>query len=71
MLEYAFENNENGQSLPILIHHDDEKREYSYDKGAENALKDSQENNWVVVSMKNDLKYIHLHQLITKIDNMD
>ncbi|MGE3858921.1 MAG: HAD family hydrolase [Nitrososphaeraceae archaeon] len=59
MLEYSFENNEDGQSLPILIHHDDEKREYSYDKGAENALKDAQENNWLVVSMKNDFKKIY------------
>lgn len=56
MLEYVYENNEIGQSLPILIHHDDEKREYSYDKGAENILKDAKENNWLIISMKNDLK---------------
>lgn len=34
MLEYTFETNKIGKLLPILIHHDDEKREFSYDKGA-------------------------------------
>lgn len=58
MLEYIFENNEIGQSLPILIHHDDEKREYSYDKGAENVLKVAKENNWLIVSMDNEFKKI-------------
>jgi phosphoserine phosphatase len=59
MLEYVYENNEIGQSLPILIHHDDEKREYSYDKGAENILKDAKENNWLIISMKKDFKRIY------------
>jgi hypothetical protein len=59
MLEYTFENNKIGQSLPILIHHDDEKREYSYDKGAENVLKDAMKDDWIIVSMKNDFKKIY------------
>ncbi len=59
MLEYTFENNKIGQSLPILIHHDDEKREYSYDKGAENVLKDAMKYDWIIVSMKNDFKKIY------------
>ena len=37
----------------------DDKREYSYDKGAENALNNAQENNWLVVSMKNDFNKIY------------
>ena len=57
MLEYAFANN--NMSLPILVHHDDAEREYSYDKGAEKTLKKAEENNWLIVSMKNDFKEIY------------
>ena len=57
MLEYSFANN--NTSLPILVHHDDAEREYSYDKRAEKTLKEAQENNWLIVSMKNDFKEIY------------
>ena len=57
MLEYSFA--KNNISLPILIHHDDAEREYSYDKGAEKTLKEAQENDWLTVSMKNDFKEIY------------
>lgn len=43
------------------------KIEYSYDKGAENVLKDAQVNNWLIVSMKNDFKKIYPWSII-KID---
>jgi hypothetical protein len=42
-----------------LIHHDDGVREYSYDKGAENVLKEAKDRNWDVVSMKNDFASIY------------
>jgi len=54
MLEYASDNNPKGKSLEILVHHDDPKREYSYDKGAEKALQEAKNQDWNIVSMKND-----------------
>ncbi len=43
-----------GPSLGILVHHDDEAREYKYDSGAEKALKKASERGWTVVSIKDD-----------------
>lgn len=43
-----------GASLGILLHHDDEQREYKYDAGAEKALKKASEKGWTVVSIKDD-----------------
>ena len=54
MLEYSDDNNDQGKSLQLLIHHDDPIREFSYDKGAENVLKEAQVHDWTVVSMKDD-----------------
>lgn len=54
MLEYSNDNNDHGKSLQLLIHHDDPIREFSYDKGAENVLKEAQVHDWTVVSMKDD-----------------
>jgi hypothetical protein len=36
----------------VLIHHDDSVREYSYDKVAENVLKEAQNRNSTIVDMK-------------------
>jgi phosphoglycolate phosphatase-like HAD superfamily hydrolase len=47
-----------GPSLGILLHHDDEVREYKYDKGAERALKAASENGWTVVSIKDDFERV-------------
>lgn len=58
MLEYADDNNPTGKSLKILIHHDDPKREFSYDKGAEKVLEESKKRNWNIVSMKDDFATI-------------
>ena len=44
--------------LNLLLHHDDAKREYSYDKGAERALQVSKERGWTVISMKDDFKTV-------------
>ncbi len=47
-----------GPSLGILLHHDDEQREYKYDKGAEKALKVAGERGWTVVSIKDDFESV-------------
>ena len=48
-----------GARLALLVHHTDAKREYAYDKGAENALKDASTRNWTVVDMARDWKTIY------------
>jgi phosphoserine phosphatase len=47
-----------GPSLSILVHHDDDKREYKYDVGAEKVLPLAASRNWLVVSMKDDFARI-------------
>jgi phosphoserine phosphatase len=42
----------------LLLHHDDETREYAYDKDAENALAMADDQGWLVVSMKDDFTQI-------------
>jgi phosphoserine phosphatase len=54
-----------GRRLGVLIHHDDEDREYSYDRQSEmgrldRGLTDAQANGWVIASMKNDWSRILL-----------
>lgn len=41
-------------SLSLLLNHDDEQREYAYQKGAEASLERAAKDGWTVVSMKND-----------------
>lgn len=41
-------------SLSLLLNHDDEKREYAYQAGAEESLKRAGQHGWTVVSLKND-----------------
>jgi hypothetical protein len=45
-------------NLSLLLHHDDEEREYKYDKGAEEALELAKANDWITVSIKNDFKSV-------------
>ncbi|MBN2254974.1 MAG: haloacid dehalogenase-like hydrolase [Deltaproteobacteria bacterium] len=40
--------------LILLVHHDDDEREYKYDAGAEKALDMAKARNWNIVSMKSD-----------------
>ncbi|MBA3857718.1 MAG: haloacid dehalogenase [Cyanobacteria bacterium PR.3.49] len=47
-----------GPSLGILLHHDDEVREYKYDTGAEKALQKASERGWKVVSIKDDFQNV-------------
>lgn len=57
MLEYVQQPSR--LALSVLIHHDDEEREYQYDKGAEKVLDlIEKKSNWLKVSMKNDFKVI-------------
>lgn len=52
-----------GKRLGLIVHHDDEKREYAYDRKShigklDKALDEAGRNKWVVVSMKRDWKTI-------------
>ena len=38
----------------LLLHHDDDAREYAYDSGSQDALARAQTQDWLVVSMKDD-----------------
>jgi hypothetical protein len=40
--------------LRLLVLHDDDRREFDYTSGAEQALEAADKNGWTVVSMKND-----------------
>ncbi|NEP47505.1 MAG: haloacid dehalogenase-like hydrolase [Moorea sp. SIO3C2] len=51
MLQYTDE--QDGPALMMLVHHDD-PREYVYDTGAENALREADARGWTVISMKED-----------------
>jgi hypothetical protein len=41
-------------SLCLLVHHDDAKREFAYDTGAEEALTTADRRGWTVISMARD-----------------
>lgn len=41
-------------SLALLLEHDDEKREFKYNSGAEESLEKAKALGWSVISMKND-----------------
>src|SRR4051794_4211932 len=52
MLRYA--GGKHRPALRLLVLHDDHEREFAYTAGAEDALKSAEEQDWTVVSMKND-----------------
>lgn len=56
MMEYTLAGE--GPSMAILVHHDDEEREFSYMSGTEKAVEDADKQGWYVISMKNDFKEI-------------
>lgn len=65
MLEWTQANPENSRnSLQILIHHDDARREYAYGANSkigtfsDQLMTEAIKNRWIVVSMKNDWKTI-------------
>ena len=57
MLEWA--TGTKGARFALLVHHTDAKREYAYNTGAEQALKDASEKGWTVVNMKDDWNVIY------------
>jgi hypothetical protein len=53
-----------GERLMMLVHHDDSKREYAYDRKSpvgrlDKALNEARRRRWLVTSMKNDWKVIY------------
>jgi hypothetical protein len=58
MLKYIDDNNKEGKSLEIVVHHDDGAREYFYDNGAERVLHEARNRNWTVISMARDFGQI-------------
>jgi hypothetical protein len=53
-----------GKTLELLVHHDDDVREYAYGKDSkigtfsESLMNEANHSDWLVVSMKNDWKVI-------------
>ena len=47
-----------GSNLILLVHHDDAKREYQYDKGAGKVLNVAKKRSWTIISIKNDFKTV-------------
>jgi phosphoglycolate phosphatase-like HAD superfamily hydrolase len=45
-------------TLKIIVHHDDSKREYAYDQGAEKILDEAKNKSWLVVSMRDDFRQV-------------
>lgn len=64
MLKYCTDRK--GPSLGILLHHDDDAREFKYDGGAEKALKTASERAWTVVSMKDDFEKVFANNEIAR-----
>ena len=60
MMEYAEASGK--PFLNLLLHHDDARREYAYDAGAEKALRLAAERNWTVVSMGDDFRTVFLFE---------
>jgi phosphoserine phosphatase len=56
MLEFAESSGK--PFLNLLVHHDDSKREYAYDEGAERALRLADDRGWTVINMRNDFRHI-------------
>jgi hypothetical protein len=50
----AFAGTPTTQALRLLLLHDDAEREFDYTAGAEQALQTASQENWTVVSIKND-----------------
>jgi len=52
-----------GRRLELIVHHDDEQREFAYDRTShigklDKALDEAKAKNWIVVSMKSDWKKV-------------
>lgn len=56
MMQYTLSGT--GPSMAIIVHHDDEEREYSYMHGTEKAIAHADSIGWHVVKMKEEFKSI-------------
>lgn len=56
MMQYTLSGE--GPSMAILVHHDDEEREYKYMHGTEKAIEHADSIGWSVISMKKDWNQI-------------
>ncbi|GCF06908.1 HAD family hydrolase [Dictyobacter arantiisoli] len=45
-------------TLPLLIQHDDDEREFAYDTGAKKAQEMARERGWHIISMKKDFQRV-------------
>jgi len=45
-------------SLALLVHHDDDQREFAYDAGAEQVLAFARNNQWAIASVKDDWRTV-------------
>ena len=50
----AYSGREGSPALRLLLLHDDDEREFDYTAGAEQALEVAGQQDWTVVSMKDD-----------------
>lgn len=62
MFQYTADNRRS--SLILLLHHDDESREWAYDRdtrigGLDKALDEAKARGWTIVSMKRDFKRVY------------
>ena len=57
----AFSGTPATQALRLLLLHDDAEREFDYTAGAEQALETASQQNWTVVSIKNDWNTVFTH----------
>ena len=55
---FEFTTTRHSPSLAAVIHHDDAKREYAYENGAETVLEVAPSRGWVVISMKQDFRIV-------------
>lgn len=60
MLQYATK--QQGRTLGLLVHHDDDARDPAYDAGCEKAFAAAVDNGWHLVSVKDDWKQVYSFQ---------
>jgi hypothetical protein len=53
----------NGPRLGLIVHHDDQEREFAYDRESPfgklaRGLDEAEQRGWIVVSMKQDWKLV-------------
>jgi phosphoglycolate phosphatase-like HAD superfamily hydrolase len=59
-----FTKDQHKPALALLMHHDDDEREFAYEDGATNALQLAIERSWHIISMKNDFERIFSFDMV-------